>query len=143
MLDNLKQYLENLGTSDLEGNGGFSDEDVAESIILLMKQMMFADGRVKKTELDTAIEFLQNAYKEDGENSDAAENKLREAEAQSIFPLATILRKSLTKDQLQALRVQLEKIALSDGEFHPFEQDFLVLFDELIGNPASSDKTGA
>ena len=137
MLDNLKRYLENLDSNDPQ-TGGFSDEDIAESIILLMKQMMFADGRVKKTELDTAIRFLRTAYHEDEADSTRAENKLREAEAQSIFPLATILRKSLTADQLKALRVQLEKIALSDGEFHPFEQDFLLLFDELVGSAKSA-----
>ena len=105
-----------------------------ETIILMLKQIMFADGVVRKTELDTARQYLRDSYS--SVEATKADEKLDEAESQSIFPLATILRRSLTQEQLLGLRDQLKKIALSDGVFHPYEQDFLALFDELTGTKA-------
>jgi len=138
--DIFKRYMEHLEVGAGVQAVPFSDRDAAESIAILLKQMVLADGVEREEELGAALAILRKRYAREleaysdvplADSIEIMENSGHE----SIFPLCRILLKTLDAVELAKLRSQLVEIALADGELHPYEKDLLDLFDQLIRPP--------
>ena len=137
MFDAIVRYLEELAQGDVsQENYKFSEELIADAIIILLKQIILSDGFVKPEELVTTMALLRDCYiKGAGEPVKLDPSRLLETKNQSIFPLAVVLRQSMSKAQLTKLKEHLVMIAKSDGEFHPYEEDLIQLFNVLTQTP--------
>ncbi|MGB7336571.1 MAG: TerB family tellurite resistance protein [Salaquimonas sp.] len=135
MLKNVTQYIDRIVAAG-KSEAKYSDQEIAEAIASIFKQMVIADGIVKKEEISTAIEQLVShyGYLETGENAPTITEKFGDADNESLFAIATVINTSLSQTQRKQLKMQLVATALSDKEFHPYEQDFMELVDKLIKN---------
>jgi uncharacterized tellurite resistance protein B-like protein len=134
MLDSVIGYLKRLGEGD-ESAAAFDEEEVAAAIAALLKQMALADGELKQVEAAEASRIFSESYghlEEGGPGKGAMAEEFENARHETVFPLAVIINKSLSSRQRQDLKGQLMKIAMSDSEFHPDEQDLMALLDNLI-----------
>lgn len=131
MLNNLVKYINQLGDTDVEAD--FSDEEVAEAIASLMRQLIIADGKIKDEEILESMDILRENYSdlvtEDNEASLAF--KLKQGGAESIFPLITIVKNKLSPNRLNLLKSQLLMIAKSDNEYHEMEKELISLVNNL------------
>jgi len=134
MLDSVIDYLKRLGEAE-ESAAAFDEEEVAAAIAALLKQMALADGELKQVEATEALRIFSESYghlEESGPGKGAMAEEFEKTRRETVFPLAVIINKSLSSRQRQDLKRQLLKIAMSDSEFHPDEQDLMTLLDNLI-----------
>ena len=125
-------YLERLAKSG-GSNAAFDDTDLANAIASLFKQMVLADGIIKEEEVATSVRQLvgKYGYLQTG-NDETITERFGSADSESLFSIAAVINKSMTVEQRKQLLVQLVSIAMSDREFHPYEQDFMQLVEKLI-----------
>jgi uncharacterized tellurite resistance protein B-like protein len=133
MLKSVTEYIERIkakGTS-IET---YSEEEISTAIASLFKQMVLSDGVIRDEEIESAVNHLVSkyGYLDKGETDQSIRDHFQIARNESMFPIAVIINSSLSKAQRGQLKIQLMSTALSDREFHPYEQDFMDLVDRLI-----------
>ena len=135
MLNSVTQYLERIIISG-KSKASYDDAEVSEAVASIFKQMVLADGVVKKEEISTAVEHLVSdfSYLDASDQDQSIIDHFGEAKGESLFAIAAVINNSLSKKQRKQLKVQLMATALSDNEFHPYEQDFMELVEKLIKN---------
>lgn len=133
MLKSVTQYLERIIVSG-KSKTTYDDAEVAEAVASIFKQMVLADGIVKKEEIGAAVGHLISdfSYLTTAQKDQSIIDYFGEAKGESLFSIAAIINNSLSKKQRKQLKVQLMATALSDNEFHAYEQDFMDLVDKLI-----------
>ncbi len=132
LLKNVTNYLERLITSNGQ-DVRFEDTELADAVASLFKQMVLADGVVKQEELTTSVRQLVSNYGDLGSPTDKSiTERFSEADNESLFAIAAVINKTMSREQRQQLMVQLISIAMSDREFHPYEQDLMGLIKKLI-----------
>lgn len=133
MLQSVTEYIERIRSKG-ETTSSYSGEEISIAIASLFKQMVLSDGVIRDEEVESAVNHLVSKY--GYINTGEPDEKIREyfdsAKNESLFPIAVIINASLTKTQRKQLKIQLMATALSDREFHPYEQDFMDLIDKLI-----------
>lgn len=137
-----ERYMQHLARGAGTEREEFSRADIAESIAVLLKQMVLADGIEREEELAAAEAILRKYYSgvfKDGDagNMDETISMLDTTRSESVFPVCRILLTALDAAELARLRSQLVEIAMADGQLHPYESDLLELFDQLT-RPAQS-----
>lgn len=133
MIKAISQYLDRIVSAGKD-KAGYDNQDVADAIASLFKQMALADGVVKKEEISAAIGHLVSdyGYLDDNSEGSGIVDKFGRAEGESVFALASVINKSLSAGQRKQLKAQLLATALSDDEFHEYEQDLMELLNRLI-----------
>ncbi len=133
MLEAVTRYINRL-SRPATGKPPFSDDEIAEAIASLFKQMVIADGVVRKEEVAAAMRGLVSnyGYLDTDETTPSITERFSNAKSETVFSIATVLNRSLTRTQLAELKLQLVSVAMSDREFHENEQDFMQLIEKLI-----------
>lgn len=133
MLDSITKYLERIVASG-KSKASYDNAEVAEAVASIFRQMVMADGIEKSQEIDAALNHLKAnfSYLEDEDNEKEIVEHFNDAKAESLFAIASVINNSLTSAQRKQLKIQLMATALSDNEFHPYEQDFMELIEKLI-----------
>lgn len=138
-----KRYMEKLEAAKGDQLLGFSQSETAEAIVLLLRQMILADCIEREEEIVAAMNIVHTFIDAElplGEDFgeafslEKAKKMIKDTGSESIFPLCRILFASLDRDKIIALRKKLEQIALADGHLHPYEEDFLELYDQLTSD---------
>ena len=116
------------------GKAIYSDEEIAEAIASIFKQMVMADSVMKPEEIATAVRILieRYGYLETDKQSKTISAHFGDARHETVYTIAAVLNKSLTRAQIIDLKLQLIATAMSDREFHPYEQDYMKLVDRLL-----------
>ena len=116
------------------GKPEFSDEEIADAVASIFKQMVMVDGVVRPEEISSATRSLVGGYgyldANDPEKS--ITEKFSNAKHETAYSIAAVLNKALTKAQRKQLKHELMATAMSDQEFHPYEQEYMELVDRLI-----------
>ncbi len=133
MLSSVAQYLERIVVSG-KSQANYDDAEVAEAVASIFKQMVLADGVIKKEEITAAVGHLVSefGYLDTSTSDQSITDYFGEAKGESLFAIASVINNSLSTTQRKQLKIQLMATALSDKEFHPYEQDFMELVDKLI-----------
>lgn len=133
MLEAVTRYINQLSLPS-SGKPPFSDDEIAEAIASLFKQMVIADGVVRQEEVAAAMRGLVSnyGYLESDDGGPSITERFSNAKSETVFSIAAVLNRSLTKNQLAELKLQLISVAMSDREFHENEQDFMELIEKLI-----------
>ena len=133
MLEAITQYISRL-SHPADGKPPFSDDEIAEAIASLFKQMVMADGVVRQEEVAAAMRGLISnyGYLDSDDTTPSITERFSEAKSETVFSIAAVLNRSLTRAQLAQLKQQLIVVAMSDREFHENEHDFMKLIEKLI-----------
>jgi uncharacterized tellurite resistance protein B-like protein len=133
MLQSVTDYIERIRAAG-SSQETYSDEEVAAAVASLFKQMVLSDGIIRDEEVASAVNHLVSkyGYLEKGEQEETLHDQFNTAKNESLFPIAVIINSSMTKAQREQLKIQLMATAISDREFHPYEQDFMDLIEKLI-----------
>jgi uncharacterized tellurite resistance protein B-like protein len=133
MLQSVTDYIERVKAAG-SSQETYSEEEVSAAVASLFKQMVLSDGVIREEEIHSAINHLVSkyGYLDKSEPDETIREQFNAAKGESLFPIAVIINSSLSKAQRKQLKIQLMATALSDREFHPYEQDFMDLVDKLI-----------
>lgn len=133
MLDAVTRYIRRLGFP-AAGGQSFTDDEIADAIAALFKQVVLADGVVRSEEIATAMRSLMSNYAhlDLGEGKPGITERFSEAKPETVYSIATVLNRSLSRDKRGELKMQLIAVAMADREFHLYEREYLDLVDKLI-----------
>lgn len=141
-----ERYMKHLERGAGAEPEAFSADDVAESVAVLLKQMVLADGIEREEELAAAEAILRRNYSGIlGQQTTGIDETLAVLDTtrnESVFPVCRILLTALEAPEIDRLRKQLMDIAMADGQLHPYEKDLLDLFDQLTASPGSQPGDG-
>ena len=143
MFDSVMRFLnskKDYNPACAETNLEFDETEIVTSIAAILRKIVIADGHVKKEEIVAATDALKSLSSLALNGEFEVELLSRTNDQNPLFPVAFIVQRSLSLDQFSELRKSLVDIALSDGEFHPYEHEFIALFDALT--PRETKRAG-
>lgn len=133
MLGAVTKYINRLGFP-VGDTPPFSDEEIADAIAALFKQVVLSDGVVRSEEIASAMRSLVSNYShlKLDEGTPSLTERFSDAKPETVYSIATVLNRSLSKEKRAELKLQLTAVAMADKEFHLYEREYLDLVDRLI-----------